>query len=58
MGIVTLFCGIEYKHSEYTTATKRKNLPENVKKAIMGKDYVAPTEAVVEEPIVEEPINE
>ena len=57
MDAITYHGGQAYKHSEYTTATKRKNLPENVKKAIMGKDYVAPAE-VVEEPIVEEPINE
>jgi len=50
--IETNFQGQVYKHEEYTTAAKRKNLPEEVKKAIMGKDYVEPV--VIENPIVEE----
>lgn len=60
MEAVTFHGGKRYLHSEYTTAAKRKNLPENVKKAIMGKDYVEPIEdGIVEEPIpttTEEPI--
>jgi len=48
----TIFNGSAYLHSQYVTAAKRKNLPEEVKKAIMGKDYVEPV--VVENPIVEE----
>ena len=39
---VTFFGGKEYKHSEYTTATKQKALPEEVKIAILGEAYVAP----------------
>ena len=42
----TIFGGKSYLHSDYTTAAKRKNLPEEVKKAILGDKY--------EEPIVEE----
>lgn len=57
MDAITFFGGKSYKHDEFTTAAKRKNLPENVKKAILGKDYVQPTEVVEEEPIVEEIIN-
>jgi hypothetical protein len=48
----THFGGVCYKHSDFNTVAKRKNLPEEVKKAILGKDYVEP----VEEPT--EPINE
>ena len=51
---VTRFGGQVYLHSDYTTAAKRKNLPEQVKKAILGKDYKEP----IEEPIVEEPTEE
>lgn len=51
MEIVTYFNGVEYKHSEYSTKAKRKNLPENVKKAILGDKYVEPIDV---EPIVEE----
>jgi hypothetical protein len=50
MAAITYFGGKKYKHSDYTTAAKRKNLPEQVKKAILGKDYVEPT-VTVEEPI-------
>lgn len=52
MEIVTICKGVQYRHSEYSTAAKRKNLPEAVKKAILGKEYKEPTQ-VVEEPIVE-----
>jgi len=48
----TIFGGKSYLHSDYTTAAKRKNLPEEVKKAILGDKYEEPI--VVEEPIVEE----
>ena len=48
----TISKGIIYEHSKFTTAAKRKNLPEQVKKAILGKDYKEPTQAV-EEPIVD-----
>ena len=41
---VTFFGGKEYKHSEYTTPTKQKVLPEEVKIAILGDAYVVPTE--------------
>ncbi len=49
---ITFHGGKRYLHSNYTTAAKRKNLPEKVKKAILGKDYKEPTQAV-EEPIVD-----
>jgi hypothetical protein len=52
MGVITIHGGKKYLHSDYTTAAKRKNLPEAVKKAILGKEYKEPTQ-VVEEPIVE-----
>ena len=49
---ITFFGSKEYKHSEYTTATKQKTLPEEVKIAILGEKYVAP---IVNEPeVVEE----
>ena len=34
MDIVTYYGDKKYKHSDYTTAAKQKNLPESVKKAI------------------------
>jgi len=47
---ITYFGGQNYVHSEYTTAAKRKNLPEKVKKAILGKDYVEPEQVFESEP--------
>ena len=49
---VTFFGGKEYKHSEYTTPTKQKALPEEVKIAILGKAYIAPAEPDPTEPEV------
>lgn len=46
MESVTVYKGVEYRHSDYTTAVKRKNLPEQVKKAILGKNYKAPIEQI------------
>jgi len=46
MDAITSFKGQKYLHSDYNTVAKRKNLPEEVKKAILGDKY--------EEPIVEE----
>jgi len=48
--IETNYQGQVYKHEEYTTAAKRKNLPEKVKKAILGKDYVEPEQVFESEP--------
>ena len=42
--------GNVYIKDEYTTAAKRKNLPEKVKKAILGKDYVEPEQVFESEP--------
>ena len=53
MDAVTYFNGIKYLHSKFNTATKRKDLPENVKKAILGNKYVGP---IIEEPIILEEI--
>ena len=39
---VTYFNGVEYLHSKFNTATKQKDLPENVKKAIQGDKYIEP----------------
>ena len=50
--IVTFLGGKEYKHSEYTTATKQKALPEEVKIAILGEAYIAPAEPAPTEPEV------
>ena len=48
---VTYFNGVEYLHSKFNTEAKRKDLPENVKKAILGDKYIEPT---IEEPTVDE----
>lgn len=48
---VTYFKSVAYKHNDYATTAKRKNLPEQVKKAILGKDYVEPV-IELEEPIL------
>jgi len=47
----TISKGLIYNHGDYKSATtaKFKALPEQVKKAILGKDYVEPT-VTVEEP--------
>lgn len=58
MKIVTRHKGVEYIHSDYTTAAKRKNLPEPVKQAIMGKDYVEPTQTEEPAETQEQPIAE
>ena len=42
MDAITYFNGVEYLHSKFNTEAKRKDLPENVKKAILGNDYVEP----------------
>jgi hypothetical protein len=34
MDIVTTYKGIEYNHANYTTATKRKALPDEVRQII------------------------
>ena len=55
----THFNGIVYNHSDYTTAAKQKNLPEQVKKAIQGDKYVEPTQVVEPAPeTVAEPTQE
>ena len=57
MEAITYFGGQKYVHSDYTTSAKRKNLPEPVKKAILGKDYKEHTQ-VVEDSTEQSPDND
>jgi hypothetical protein len=38
MDAVTFFGGIEYKHKDFTTAVKQKDLPQEVKDAITNSN--------------------
>jgi len=42
MSATTRFQGKSYNHDDFKTKAKRKDLPEEVKKAILGKKYVEP----------------
>jgi len=42
MGAKTYFQGKSYNHDDFKTTAKRKNLPEEVKNAILGKKYIEP----------------
>ena len=38
MNIVTTCKGVEYNHADYTTATKRKTLPDEVRQIIESSE--------------------